>query len=103
MDRRQRQRDSTGIRDDSRSLCFTALMDYFEFVEQRNAIQAMERNVQVRREAVTWTLIGQQPALPTQPSSIPELLPTTASGNRERGTNTIGKNVHVNASALMDT
>ena len=78
-------------------------MDYFEFVEQRNTIQAMERNQQARCEIVTRTLIGQQPALLTQPNSIPELLPTTATGNRERSANTIGDNVAVNASALTDT
>ena len=103
MDRRQHQPDSTGVRDESRPLCFTAFMDYFEFVEQRNAIRAMERNVQVRREAVTRTLIGQMPALSTQPSAIPELLPTTATGNRERGASTIGENVNVNTTSLTDT
>ena len=63
----------------------------------------MERNVQVRREAITWTLISQQPALSAQPNSMPDLLPTTATGNRERGANTIGENVHMNASTLTDT
>ena len=78
IDRRQHQRDSTGIRDESRPLCFAAFMDYFKFVEQRNAIRAMEHNAQVRREAVTRTLIAQQSELSTRPNSIPELLPTTA-------------------------
>ena len=78
-------------------------MDYFEYVHKRNTIRAMERNQQVRREVVTRSLIGQQLALSTQPNAEPELLQTTASGNRERGANTIGDNVSVNASTLTNT
>ena len=71
MNRRQYQRESSGNRDGSRSLCFSAFIDYFEFVEQRNTIRIMERNQQVRREVVTRSLIGQQLALSTQPNAEP--------------------------------
>ena len=70
-----------------------AFRDYLDFVTKNLSSRVLQQRLGQRREVVTRSLIGQQPALNTLPNEEP--LPTSAPANRARGPNIVAHNVNV--------
>ena len=72
-----------------------AFRDYLGFAAENPTARILQQRLVQRREVVTRSLIGQQPALRTRPNDEPSLLPTSAPPDRTRGPNIVAQNIDI--------